>query len=101
MIIEKIKKKLLHSINPEVLNVVDESSLHSLQSQTPTHCRIEIVSEKFENLTLLKRHRLVQEIIKEELKELKASSLQVLTREEWLKRNKEFYRSPSCHKSKK
>ena len=98
MIVEKIKKKLLNSLVPEALNVVDESSLHRLQSKTPSHCRIELVSEKFENLTLLKRHRLVQEILKEELKCLKACTLQLLTQEEWLKRNKEFYRSPSCQK---
>lgn len=99
MLFEKIEKKLIQTFKPDILNVIDESSLHRLTSDTPTHCRVELVSAKFEGLTLLKRHRLVQDIIKEELKSLKACSLQLLTKEEWHKREKKFTRSPSCHKS--
>lgn len=46
-----------------------------------------IVSPKFEGKPLLQRHRMVNEILKEELKVIHAFSQKTLTPEQWDKKN--------------
>lgn len=78
-IIEKIKKKFL----PEYIELQDESYKHS-GNRRESHFKLILVSENFKGLTILQRHRIVHDILKEELKgPVHALSLSLYSQEEW------------------
>jgi BolA protein len=68
---QKIIDKLTHAFVPDKLEVIDESHLHAGHSgarpEGETHFRVKIHSARFDDVSLLQRHRLVNEILSEEL----------------------------------
>ena len=72
---DSMRRKLENELQPLKLDIVDDSRKHaghggykgSASYSGETHFLIEAVSEKFEGLTSLKRHRLVYKIIDEEM----------------------------------
>ena len=97
-----IESKIKFSLNPSLLSVVNESHLHHHGRSTnttlkiETHFKIEVVSSLFENKRLLQRHRMINEIIAEEVSQIKACSLFTFTPEEWNQRKDETFNSPRC-----
>ncbi|WP_186646330.1 BolA family protein [Fluviispira vulneris] len=91
-----IENKLKDKFNPSYLKVENESYMHSVPKGSETHFRIEIVTNIFENLSLLKRHRLMNEILAEEFSIIRACSLHTFTQNEWEKRNFTTIESPNC-----
>lgn len=87
---DSIRRKLEQELEPTKLVIQDESSKHAnhaermgAASQGETHFTIEIVSNKFQGLTSIKRHRLVYGILEEELEgSVHALSLVTKTPEE-------------------
>lgn len=67
---EIITKKLQDALAPEVLTVVDDSAKHAghVEAGSETHFRIKVISKKFDGMTQLQRHRLVYDILDEEIK---------------------------------
>jgi BolA protein len=67
-----IEKKLKLQFNPIHLEIIDDSSKHrSHQAMVgntfpETHFKVTIVSSQFEGVALLKRHRMINEILKDE-----------------------------------
>ena len=68
---DTIETKLTSALAPESLKVVDESHLHAGHAghrpEGETHFRVYIVSDRFEGKGRIDRHRLVNEILAEEL----------------------------------
>lgn len=71
---ERIKDKLEKKLSPVELNIDDVSHLHKghaamigNNSNGETHFNVRIVSKEFEGKSLVKRHRLVYDLLKEEL----------------------------------
>ncbi|KAH7280934.1 hypothetical protein KP509_36G021300 [Ceratopteris richardii] len=69
---EVIRQKIETALDPVLLEVEDVSYKHAghagvHQGATETHFNLKIVSPMFEGKTLVKRHRLVYEILQEEL----------------------------------
>ena len=66
-----ITRKLTEAFRPLNLEVIDESHLHEGHAgHRPggqSHFRVKIVSEAFADKTLIARHRLINEALKEEL----------------------------------
>lgn len=86
-IAEKIEKSLREALQPELLEVKDESHLHAghagAREGGESHFRLLIVSSRFEGLPRLARQRAVNDILKEELKErIHALAMRTLTPEE-------------------
>lgn len=92
----QIEIKLNQSFDPIHLNVVNESFLHAVPKNAQTHFRIEIVCKEFEQKSLLQRHRLVQQLLANELSQIRACSLHTLTQQEWESAQGELMRSPTC-----
>ncbi|KAL3675340.1 hypothetical protein R1sor_025288 [Riccia sorocarpa] len=70
---ESIQKKLQEALAPTILEVDDVSHQHSghagvHKGATETHFNVKVVSDKFSGTSLIKRHRLVYELLDEELK---------------------------------
>ena len=62
-----IEEKLKNELNPSHLEIIDESYLHNVEPGRESHVRIVAVSEKFIDLSLVKRHQLIYSNIQEEL----------------------------------
>ena len=67
----RIEEKLTEALSPESLRVVDESHLHQGHAghrpEGETHFRVYIVSAAFVGKSRVKRHRLVNEALAEEM----------------------------------
>lgn len=68
---KRISDKLTQAFAPVDLTVTDESHLHAghagARPEGETHFRVHVVSEAFAGKSLVQRHRLVNEVLKEEL----------------------------------
>jgi len=65
-----LKSKLKAAFAPDVLDVENESDRHKghAHAGAETHFRVRIISRAFEGKTRLERHRMVNEILGDELK---------------------------------
>ncbi len=102
MLFPMTRKKRLHNalsfaLLPVFFAIVDESSNHR-RPGVETHFTITLVSEKFETLSRINRHRLVNDLAADEFEAgLHALSLHLYTPDEWEKRNHAAPNSPRCH----
>ena len=83
-----IENLILKIFKPEFLSVIDVSEQHrghkNFKEGIESHFEIIIVSEKFTNLSRIKRHRMVNRILKEEfLSDLHSVVLKTYTLEEF------------------
>lgn len=67
-----IREKLIAYFNPPVLNIIDESHFHIHHNEggkrQGTHFKVEIVSDIFQGMKQIDRHKLVYHVLDEELK---------------------------------
>jgi len=98
MIIQnQIEKTLKEALNPLHLEVTNESGMHSVPRNSETHFKVIAVSQNFEKQTLLFRHRLVNELLSDQLAgPVHALSLHALTPSEWERAQGETVDSPAC-----
>jgi BolA protein len=64
--VERIRQALDAALSPSVLEVGDDSHLHAGHAGAASgggHYRVKIVSERFEGLRLVMRHRLVYDAV--------------------------------------
>jgi BolA protein len=70
---DRINVRLRQALDPIILEVIDESHRHAGHAGSreggETHLRIEVVSKAFTGKSRLERHRLVNGLLAEELKE--------------------------------
>lgn len=68
---DAIKQKLTEAFSPNQLEVENDSHRHAGHAGSPgtgeSHFRVKIVSGKFEGLSRIDRHRLVNEALSDEL----------------------------------
>lgn len=92
-----IRNKLASMFQPMYLDVINESYIHSVPKGSETHFKVVLFSEKFHGLAPLKRHRLVNDALKEELAQsIHALSIQAKTPEQWEASDKKVESSPAC-----
>ncbi len=91
-----IERKLNDSINTSVLNIENESHMHSGPA-TESHFKVTIVSEDFDGKMLIARHRLVNEVLKDELDgAIHALTMHTMTPDEYAKKQGVVADSPAC-----
>ncbi|XP_071793724.1 DNA-binding transcriptional regulator BolA-like [Asterias amurensis] len=91
-----IRKKLTDSFQPSHLDVINESFMHNVPRGSETHFKVVVVSNRFEQESLLKRHRLINEVLQEELQgSVHALSIQAKTPLQW-SQNASPTQSPPC-----
>lgn len=87
----------LKALEPAHLEVVNESHMHNVPEGSESHFRITIVSDQFVNKMLVARHRLVNQLLAEELAGgIHALSLHTRTTDEWFSSSKQAPESPPC-----
>ncbi|XP_041485554.1 bolA-like protein DDB_G0274169 [Lytechinus variegatus] len=91
-----IRDKLMQKFQPSHLEVINESNMHNVPRGSETHFKVVVVSEAFDNESLITRHRLVNEVLKTELDgPVHALSIQAKTPSQWSS-NATVTKSPPC-----
>eukprot|EP00051_Salpingoeca_urceolata_P002132 m.47489 g.47489 ORF g.47489 m.47489 type:complete len:139 (-) comp11922_c0_seq2:44-460(-) len=92
-----IEGKLRGAIDPLVhLDIINESYMHNVPKGSETHFKVVAVSPMFEGMPLIKRHRLVNETLAEELaSSVHALSIVARTPAQWEK-SSTVDKSPNC-----
>ncbi|CAM2911757.1 BolA family protein [Vibrio rarus] len=95
MLQQLIEKKLDQHFSPHHLKVINESYKHNVPEGSESHFKVIIVSDRFENLRSVARHRLVNQALCDELAGgVHALSMHTLTKNEW--KEQQFPASPDC-----
>ena len=97
MIQERIAKKLADAVDLQHLEVVNESGNHNVPAGSESHFKVVMVSETFEAMPLIARHRQGNRILSHELaNDIHALAIHTYTAKEWRKKNGEAPMSPPC-----
>ncbi len=93
----QITNKLQNSINLTHLDVINESHGHNVPAGSESHFKVIIVSDDFAGQSLIARHRMVNQVLADELQNhIHALALHTYTLAEWDKNNGESPASPKC-----
>lgn len=91
-----IRRKLTDTFHPEHLEVVNESHKHGVPRGSESHFKVVVVSGSFQGVKLIDRHRLVNEVLAEELESgVHALSIKAKTPSQWAK-NSNVQKTPPC-----
>ena len=91
-----IETKLSDQFDTAYLQVENESHMHNVAPGSESHFKVTIVSDRFRDLMLIKRHRMVNQVLADELQQIHALALHTLTPEEWQSRGGAVADSPKC-----
>lgn len=92
-----IEQKLANHIHAKHLEVVNESNNHNVPVGSESHFKVVIVSEDFADKKLLQRHRMINEVLAEELQgKIHALAMHTYTEAEWQEQNGDAPMSPPC-----
>ncbi|MGC6508288.1 MAG: BolA family protein [Myxococcota bacterium] len=94
--VERIESLLQNELSPVLLNVVNFSHEHNVPEGSESHIRVFAVSKEFEGLRVVKRHRLLYTLLKDELNGgLHALQLDLHASSEWNEQS-ETLSPPKC-----
>lgn len=94
---QQIEAKLSGALPVTLLEVVNESHMHSVPPGSETHFKVVLVSPEFAGKRPVARHQLVYRVLAEELAgPVHALALHTYTAEEWEQRNGAAPASPEC-----
>lgn len=92
----QIEQKLA-SLEPELVQVENESHRHNVPVNSETHFKVTLVSEGFAGLMPVKRHQKIYALLADELSgPVHALALHLYTPQEWQARGGERPDSPDC-----
>ncbi len=91
---QHLKTQLETALNPTYLEVINESHQHSGPA-SDSHFKLIVVSADFTDLSLLKRHRFINQLFAAELTQIHALAMHTYTPEEWALRGS-APDSPKC-----
>ena len=91
-----IEQKLASEFDADYLQVENESHMHNVAPGSESHFKVTIVSNSFNDQILIKRHRMVNKTLQQEMQQIHALSLHTLTPQEWQARAGSVADSPKC-----
>ncbi len=92
-----IEEKLVAALDLQHLEVINESGNHNVPAGSESHFKLVLVTSDFEDQRLIKRHQIVNKILKEELADrIHALSMHTFTEAEWKDRHGDIPMSPPC-----
>ncbi len=93
----QIEQKIQQAMQPDFLQVVNESHLHNVPPGSESHFKVTVVSAQFNGKMLIARHRQINGILAEELNgKIHALALHTLTPEEHFAKGGKVAESPLC-----
>ena len=92
-----IETKLVAALQPQFLELLNESHLHSVPVNSETHFKAVIVAKAFEGKRSVARHQMVYKLLAEQLAgPVHALALHTYTADEWDSRQRTAPDSPDC-----
>ncbi|MFK7890400.1 MAG: BolA family protein [Granulosicoccus sp.] len=93
----EINDLLVEGLNPVKLDVINESHMHNVPEGSESHFKLVVVSDAFQEKTLVARHRVVNKLLADILRDkIHALSMHTYTLAEWQDRGGEVPASPPC-----
>jgi stress-induced morphogen len=93
----RVERKLQERFTPQHIEVVNESSQHSVPPGSETHFRVVLVSAAFAGKRSVQRHQQVYATLADDLSSgIHALALHTYTPEEWAARAENAPQSPEC-----
>ncbi|EFB71216.1 protein BolA [Providencia rustigianii DSM 4541] len=93
----RVSEKLQAAFKPDYLDVINESHQHNVLPGSESHFKVVLVSEKFENMRMIGRHREIYAILADELAGgIHALALHTYTPKEWDELASTVLKSPAC-----
>ncbi|NRB40077.1 MAG: BolA/IbaG family iron-sulfur metabolism protein [Pseudomonadales bacterium] len=97
MIVQSAIEEKLQALSPAVLDVLNESHMHSVPPNSETHFKVTMVSEAFEGIRMVQRHQKLYALLSDELAgPVHALAMHLYTSEEWQARQQQSPVSPDC-----
>ncbi|TEW53398.1 BolA/IbaG family iron-sulfur metabolism protein [Psychromonas sp. RZ22] len=94
---QTIENKLKAHFQADYINVENESHNHSVPVNSETHFKVTVVSDEFTDIRLIMRHRLINELLAEELAgPVHALAIHTFTPSQWAEKNQVSPNSPNC-----
>jgi len=94
---EKITEKLTQDFSPLHIEVIDESHTHNVPEGSESHFKVTLVTDKFNQVPLIRRHRAVNGSLAGEIQNaIHALALHTLTPDEWFAKGGQVPQSPDC-----
>ena len=93
IIAQSIEQKVIDAIQPLHLEVTNESHMHNVPPDSESHFKVTVVSTEFDGKMLVARHRILNQLLKDELEgPVHALSLNTLTPEEWQEKRRVWFK---------
>ncbi len=93
----RIENTLNQALQPEHLEVINESGMHNVPKGSESHFKVIAVSHQFSEKSLVMRHRIINELLSDEIAgPIHALSLHTMTPSEWEQQEKSTADSPLC-----
>jgi len=93
----EIETTLTAEFSPVVLQVMNESHMHSVPANSETHFKVVLVSANFEGKRKVSRHQQVYAALASQLQgPVHALALHTYTEDEWHQRQAQAPESPDC-----
>ncbi|XP_058798257.1 DNA-binding transcriptional regulator BolA [Phymastichus coffea] len=97
MFTSALNSKLNLAFSPEHLDIINESHKHNVPADSETHFKVIVISELFTDVPIIKRHRMIYEVLENELQTgIHALSIIAKTPIEWYESHKNITPTPQC-----
>lgn len=97
MVQQQLTDKIQAQFTPHFLQIENESHLHSSGKGANSHFKIVLVSDKFEGVAKVARHRQLYQLFAQELQQgIHALALHLYTLTEWEQLRQQAPLSPTC-----
>ena len=94
---QTIETKLADAIDLKHLEVVNESGNHNVPPGSESHFKVVLVADEFGDMTLVQRHRRINQVLADELaNSIHALAIHAYTEDEWRAREGNAPMSPPC-----
>ena len=94
---ERIENELSKAFSPTALIVEDESVHHHVPQDAQTHFKVTMAAKGFTGLSLIKRHQLLNKLLRNEFDTgMHALSMHLYSPEEWEMKKDDAPKSPPC-----
>ena len=91
----QIINTLSRSLNLLSLKIINESLMHNVPEGSETHFKIVVITNDFNNLSIIKRHKLIYKTLDNLMNKIHALSIHAFNEEEF-KLNPIILDSPEC-----
>jgi len=94
---QSITSKLDQAFHPDLLEVVNESYMHSVPPGSETHFKVVVVSDAFSGKRSVARHQMIYQTLADEVAgPVHALAIHTFTNEEWQQSGAASPASPQC-----